>query len=90
MKKVHDDLCPRQLGFWRRCICDLILDVRSNQRRIDKPDNAFIVETARKWYYSGVQDSAESIEELCHESPCDCESCKTLTIAYRQVLGIKP
>lgn len=83
----HDDLCPRLVGWWKKCRCELILEVRSSQRKIDKPDLSGTRELMRKWYHSGRQDSAEIIEELLHDETCDCDFCKGLTAAYLAVLG---
>ena len=85
---THDELCPRQMGWWQRCRCDLILEVRSSQRQRDRsPDTAEHDLFFRKWYWSGRQDAAEEIESLMHQTACMCDRCNTLMEAYHAAHG---
>lgn len=84
----HDSLCPRVIGFWKRCECDLILEVRSDQRIADRPDIKHSEEARRRWYESGRKDAAEEISDFLHgEGNCACERCETLRVAYYAALG---
>lgn len=87
---THDDLCPKRAGWWKKCRCELILEVRSNQRKADRSDSGEIHAIWKKWYWSGRQDAAELLEDLMHHPSCNCDSCSVLAASYSAILKGQP
>lgn len=84
----HLHFCPKNRSRLKKCQCVLITLVREDVINLIQSYPPDFNKIKSHWYYSGRQDAAEEIENLMHDDPCDCDTCKIFFHAYRAALGV--